>query len=69
VTERPNAKYQYFTIQRDLYRLGPEAYDAMVERTLTNMLDAQGGIGPYVFKREKYNDGKSVVVFAEEEFR
>lgn len=65
------AKTSFLVTERTLYRAGEEAYHAMVERTLTRVLENQGGLPPFRFTYTPYDDGTHdrVTVFGEEEIK
>lgn len=65
-------KYSFPVIERTLYRLGEDAYDAMVERLLTAVLDNMGGLQPYKFTYTPFSTNGELdrmFVLAEEEFK
>jgi len=43
------ADHRFYKAEADLFRAGPEAYVNLLALTLTNKMEAAGGIGPFEF--------------------
>jgi hypothetical protein len=61
----PHSKLSFCLAEFELYRAGPEAYIAMAARTLDHVLDNQGGIRPYRYSCDTFDDGLYVMVAEE----